>query len=238
LDGTTGLRGNGNSGSNRIIGSIYSDTLDGNGGEDYLEGRIGNDYYIVDSARDVVVEVASAGIDTIDSRLSTYTLGNHLESLVLGSGAISGVGNSLANTLVGNSVNNSLTGATGRDSLFGGGGNDYLLGALASSTGGRGEIDTLTGDTGNDIFVLGTTAGCLYDDGNSRLVGTTDYAYITHFGSVDGDKDKLQLRGRAYTDYYLSGLSLYRELGAIDELIAVFQSTAPSGLNSTTVNLV
>jgi Ca2+-binding RTX toxin-like protein len=235
LDGTTGLRGNGNSGNNTITGSIYSDTLNGNGGDDRLIGLIGNDYYIVDSAGDVVVEGASAGIDTIESRLSTtYTLGNNLESLVLGVGATHGVGNSLSNTLAGNTENNSLSGAAGRDSLSGGNGNDTLLGALATSTGGRGEIDTLTGGAGNDVFILGTAAGCLYDDGNTKLAGTTDYALITDFGSGD----KLQLRGTAYTNYRLDSLNLYRELGAIDELIAVFQGTAPSALNANTVNLV
>jgi Ca2+-binding RTX toxin-like protein len=232
----SGLSGNGNAGNNTITGSIYSDTLNGNGGEDRLVGLIGNDYYIVDSTGDVVVEGASAGIDTIESRLSTtYTLANNFECLVLGSTAhSSGVGNSLNNTLAGNTGNNYLSGAAGRDSLFGGDGNDTLLGALATSTGGRGEIDTLTGGTGNDIFILGTTAGCLYDDGKTKLAGTTDYAFITDFGSGD----KLQLRGTAYTNYYLSSLNLYRELGAIDELIAVFQGTAPSALDANTVNLV
>jgi Ca2+-binding RTX toxin-like protein len=153
---------------------------------------------------------------------------------VLGSSATSGVGNSLSNTLTGNTGNNYLSGAAGRDSLSGGDGNDTLLGALATSTGGRGEIDTLTGGAGNDVFILGTSAGCLYDDGNTKLAGTADYAFITDFGSGD----KLQLRGTAYTNYYLSSLNLYRELGAIDELIAVFQGTAPSALNVNTVNLV
>jgi Ca2+-binding RTX toxin-like protein len=234
LGGTTGLRGNGNSGNNTITGSIYSDTLNGNGGEDRLVGLNGNDYYIVDSTGDVVVEAASGGIDVVDSRLSTYTLGNELESLILGLGATSGVGNSLSNTLTGNSGNNSLSGATGHDLLSGGDGNDTLLGALATSTGGRGEIDTLTGGAGNDVFILGTTAGCLYDDGNTKIAGTTDYAYITDFSSGD----KLQLRGTAYTNYKLSGQNLYRELGAINELIAVFQSAPQFSLNNTTVNLV
>jgi Ca2+-binding RTX toxin-like protein len=140
----------------------------------------------------------------------------------------------MGNILIGNTANNSLSGAKGNDSVFGNNGDDTLLGALATSTEGRGEIDTLTGGTGNDIFILGTTAGCLYDDGNTKLAGTTDYAFITDFGSGD----KLQLRGTAYTNYYLSSLNLYRELGAIDELIAVFQGTAPSALDANTVNLV
>lgn len=246
LDGSValnGLRGNGNSGNNTITGSIYSDTLNGNGGEDRLVGLIGNDYYIVDSTGDVVVEVASAGIDTIESRLLTYTLGNNFESLVLGSGAASGVGNSLNNTLAGNTENNYLSGAAGRDSLFGGDGNDTLLGALAISTGGRGEIDTLTGGAGNDIFILGTKAGYLYNDSNTKLLGITDYAYITDFLS---GSDKLQLSGTA-ANYRLgahtvSGLTahqgLFRELGITDELIAIIQGSPIAVLNTNTVNWV
>jgi Ca2+-binding RTX toxin-like protein len=247
LDGATALQGYGSSGNDTITGSIYNNTLNGNGGDDRLLGLTGHDYYIVDSAGDVVIEAASEGTDSVESRLSTYTLGGNVERLILGSGALDGIGNSLANILIGNANNNSLTGAAGTDSLTGGDGNDTLLGALATSSGGRGEIDTLTGGSGNDVFVLGSASGCLYDDGISTSLGTTDYAYITDF--IVGT-DKLQLLGSDANyrlgSHTVTGLTdyqgLFRELGTTDELVAIIQTnpltTKITTLDSTTVNWV
>jgi Ca2+-binding RTX toxin-like protein len=243
LDGATALQGYGSSGNDTITGSIYNNTLNGNGGDDRLLGLTGHDYYIVDSIGDVVIEAASEGTDSVESRLSTYTLGVNVERLILGSGALDGIGNSLANILVGNTDNNSLTGAAGMDSLSGGNGSDTLLGALATSSGGRGEIDTLTGGSGNDVFVLGSASGCLYDDGISTSLGTSDYVYITDF--VVGT-DKLQLLGSDANyrlgSHTVTGLTdyqgLFRELGTTDELVAILQNSPLTTLDNTTVNWV
>jgi Ca2+-binding RTX toxin-like protein len=235
----------GNSGNNTITGNSLANTLNGNGGVDSLAGELGDDYYLLDSISDMVVEDLGEGTDTIEFLIagSSYTLGNNFERLILGAGAVNGVGNSLRNTLTGNSGDNSLSAAAGNDSLFGGDGNDVLLGCLAASSGGRAEIDTLTGEGGSDIFILGTTAGYFYDDGNAGNLGVVDYAYITDF--VSG-VDKLQLRGTS-ANYRLGthpvfGLTehqgLYRELGATDELIAIIQGSPISALDSTTVNWV
>jgi Ca2+-binding RTX toxin-like protein len=243
LDGPAASRGYGNAGNNTLTGSTHTNTLDGNGGDDRMVGLTGHDYYIVDSLGDVVVEADSEGTDTVESKLGTYTIGNNVERLILGLGSMHGIGNSMGNILTGNTANNSLSGAAGNDSLFGDNGDDTLLGALATSTGGRGEIDTLTGGNGNDIFVLGTATGYLYNDGNANLFGTSDYAYITDF--VSG-ADKLQLSGTS-ANYRLgvhtvSGLSahqgLFRELGKTDELIAIIQGSPIAVLNTTTVNWV
>ena len=48
---------------------------------------------------------------------------------------------------------------------------------------GLGQIDTLTGGEGEDIFVLGDNRGVFYDDRNSKNVGTSDYALINDFNS-------------------------------------------------------
>ena len=234
----------GNANNNTITGNNSSNTLHGGGGEDSLVGRTGHDYYLVDSSGDVVVELASEGTDTVEfSLISDYTLGNNVERLVLGVGAVNGTGNSLANILTGNGGANFLSGAAGNDSLHGGDGDDTLLGALATSSGGYAEIDTLTGGNGSDIFVLGTAAGYLYNDAKSNSTGTTDYAYITDFTS---GSDKLQLVGSA-ANYYLgahsvSGLTahqgLFRELGTTDELIAILQGSPIATLDNSTVNWV
>jgi hypothetical protein len=236
----------GNANNNTITGNTLSNTLRGNGGDDSLIGRTGHDYYFIDSVGDAVYELASEGTDTIEvSSLANYTLANNIERLVLGDvGAFNGTGNSLANILTGNAGSNSLSGAAGNDSLFGNDGNDTLLGAIGSSTGGLSEIDTLTGGAGNDVFVLGTSAGYLYNDSRRTSTGVTDYAYITDFtlGS-----DKLQLVGSA-ANYYLgahtvAGLTapnqgVFRELGTTDELIAIINGSPILTLDNSTVNWV
>ena len=92
LDGA--YEGTGNQGNNTLIGNQGDNRLDGQAGEDRLVGGGGDDTYVVDSAGDVVIEVAGEGIDTVESALD-WQLGDHLENLVLtGSGNLSGVGNS------------------------------------------------------------------------------------------------------------------------------------------------
>ena len=129
----------------------------------------------------------------------------------------------------------SLNGGAGTDNLNGGAGTDTLAGCFYGANGGRGEIDTLVGGTGNDIFQLGWASGQFYDDGNASNAGRTDYVLITDFTV---GQDKLQLDGAA-AGYYLAasgvtgvtGTGLYAEQGATDELIAIIRSP-----NNTTLN--
>lgn len=109
--------------------------------------------------------------------------------------------------------------------------------ALATSTGGRGEVDALTGGNGNDLFVLSTAAGYLCSDGKSNSVGITDFT---------SGSDKLQLVGSA-VNHYLGVRSVaeltahqrfFRELGATDELIAILQESPIAALDNATVNWV
>ena len=92
--------------------------------------------------------------------------------------------------IYGTTASNSITGTTGNDKIWG-------VPATGSHT-GRGTIDTLRGNGGNDIFVLGDSRGRFYDDGYSRSQGLNDYARITDFSSGD----KVQLKGTA-ADYLL-----------------------------------
>jgi Ca2+-binding RTX toxin-like protein len=188
---------------------------------------------------DLVVEAVSEGLDTVEfSGFATYTLPNHVDRLVLGAGAVDGYGNSLNNSLTGNSDGNSLFGAAGRDSLNGGNGNDTLWGSNAST---RNEIDTLTGGSGANVFVLGNASAAFYNDAYSAQVGATDYAYITDFTP---GTDTLQLKGSA-SSYFLgvhtvSGLTahqgLFLELGTTDELIAVIQTDGAALTATNTIN--
>ena len=146
LTGTTAINGTGNvsanqltgnSASNTLTGGAGDDTLDGAAGVDTLIGGAGNDLYTIETATDVITEMAGEGADTVQAAV-TLTLVANVENLVLmGSGVINGTGNALDNNLTGNSANNALNGGAGNDTLDGGLGND-----------------TMVGGAGNDIYVV------------------------------------------------------------------------------------
>lgn len=159
-------------------------------------------------------------------------------------------GNNGDDTLYGGDGDDFFSGDDGNDTLIGGNGNDTLSGAeeLTGGTGfirGLGEIDTLTGGVGADLFFLGAVEGSrsgpqpyiYYDDGNSQTAGTNDYAIITDF---DPRQDSIRLFGSA-NNYILrqstgslpAGTGIYFDkLGSEpDELIGIIQNTSPSSLN-------
>jgi Ca2+-binding RTX toxin-like protein len=215
--------GTGNALNNSLTGNSLNNTLNGGGGADTLMGGIGNDYYYINSVDDVVIELSGRGTDTIEvSGITSYTLAANTERLVLGAGAVNGTGTSLNNTLTGNTANNSLFGAAGNDSLFGSDGADTLVGTNASV---RNEIDTLTGGSGADLFILGNSSGIFYNDAYNSQTGTTDYALITDFNSGE---DSLQLKSGTY--YFGAASGGYQNLfydttitTYQDEVIARFQ---------------
>jgi Ca2+-binding RTX toxin-like protein len=158
-----GLAGNdslfGQGGNDNLFGGIGNDLLNGGIGADTMRGEAGNDTYVVDNVGDVVIEVAGAGIDTIQSSISTsLNVAGRLdvENLTLtGAAAINGVGNAQNNVIIGNNANNTLFGLGGNDSLFGLGGNDNLFGGIGNDllNGGIG-ADTMRGEAGNDTYVV------------------------------------------------------------------------------------
>ncbi|MGK7938019.1 MAG: calcium-binding protein [Xenococcaceae cyanobacterium] len=151
--------------------------------------------------------------------------------------------------LVGSQNNNTLNGGEGNDIVAGLGGNDYLLGGGGNDTvtgGGisfmndslfitvdSSGIDTLTGGSGADLFVIGgqslneaETAIIHYDE-----AGNNDYALITDFNKLE---DTINLGG-AKSNYHLgsspnnlpTGTALY--LGS--ELIAIIQGSSQLSLD-------
>ena len=130
---------------------------------------------------------------------------------------------------------NNIHGTSGSDTIFGTAGNDRIWGVPATGTApGRGTIDTLTGNGGDDIFMLGDNRGRFYDDGKPKSPGTSDYALITDFAAGD----HIQVVG-TQADYFqamatlngVTGSALYYDsnnnnvLDAKDELIALIQGT-------------
>ena len=177
----------GTSGNDVLTGGSGHDTLDGGAGADTMMGGAGDDTYTVDHVRDVIVEMAGEGIDTVRTSLATYTLKGNLENLVYtSSGAFRGVTNGLDNVLTGGTGNDVLIGGAGHDTLNGGAGHDKLNGGIGNDVlwGGSGN-DTLTGDAGSDVFVFKRADGA----------GKT---FITDF---ELGTDKIDLSGLGYTSF-------------------------------------
>lgn len=108
-------------------GNALDNVLVGNAARNVLKGRAGDDIYVID-VKDIVIEAAGEGDDTVEVG-GSYVLGANVEHLTLrGTGNFNGTGNDLDNTILGNDGDNVLDGKTGRDRLNGGKGNDtYIL---------------------------------------------------------------------------------------------------------------
>lgn len=181
LTGSSGLSGTGNALDNQLTGNSGANTLDGGAGADTMAGGAGNDTYVVDSASDIVTELAGQGTDTIQSSV-TLTIGAEIENLTLtGASDIDGTGNAANNVLTGNSANNTLTGLAGNDTLNGGAGSDSLLGGLGDDiyvVDVAGDVVTELADEGTDTvqaaltYTLGANVENLTLTGSAVINGT------------------------------------------------------------------
>jgi Ca2+-binding RTX toxin-like protein len=172
-------------GNDMVVGSSGDDSLDGGEGSDILVGSNGDLDTLIGGAGDdvyefytnnTITENAGGGIDWVYAG-SDSTLEVNLEKLVLwGTGNIDGTGNNEDNILYGNDDNNQLNGGAGidyllggdgtdtlsgdagNDGLIGGTGNDFLTGGEGSDTliGSNGDLDTLIGGTGDDVYEVYT----------------------------------------------------------------------------------
>lgn len=116
----------GNAGNDTLIGGLGDDSLDGGTGADSMAGGAGNDIYVVDSAGDVVTELAGEGADTIYASVST-TLSANVERLILTASFLTGTGNGDDNTLVGTAGMDTLNGGAGADFMNAGNGDDTYI---------------------------------------------------------------------------------------------------------------
>jgi len=169
----------GQDGNDTLCGGNGDDVLYGDAGTDTLYGGAGSDTYYVDSAGDVVADVAEAGTDTVSCSLIDYTLGANVEILILSGSAATGTGNTLDNIISGNGNINTLKGDAGNDTLYGVDSNDTLYGDAGDDIldGGTGN-DIMDGGTGNDTYVVdgaGDTVTESEDAGTDTVIAAVDY---------------------------------------------------------------
>lgn len=157
----------GGNGNDRLLGFSGADTLDGGPGADTLEGGRGNDTYIINDTGNVIVDFDGAGIETVQTALSSYSISGTIENLTYtGTGSFRGGGNAKANVIHGGSAGDRLSSGDGNDTVWGHQGSDSLNGGIGNDVlvAGGGN-DTLGGDAGSDLYVTGA--------GTTRIVGFT-----------------------------------------------------------------
>ena len=194
-----------------VQGSNLNDTITGNNSSNSLYGYAGNDSL-----------VGGSGIDYLYAGIGNDTL----------------LGDTDNDDLYGEVGDDIIYGGTGNDALTGGDGRDTLTGANLASF-GVGEIDYLTGNSGADTFVLGTTNQVYYNDSVNTNAGVKDYAKIIDWKV---NEDVVQLTNNL--SYYLgaapigtynangTGTGIFIDndgtagLSAFDELIGVLQGVS------------
>lgn len=157
-------------GDSRLEGGVGNDTLTGGGQKSQLVGGSDDDIYFVRTAKDVVIEEANEGNDSVYASID-YTLAANVETLRLLGEGLTGTGNRLDNRMVGTvgedrfygmdghdkiqglGGNDGIWGGNGDDNLSGDDGDDHLFGEIGNDTllGGHGN-DHMSGGDGNDIL--------------------------------------------------------------------------------------
>lgn len=167
----------GGSGNDDLNGMTGSDTLDGGLGLDRMTGGRGDDIYVVDNARDVVLERTGEGQDTIRTKVGfilkdTMSVETLWTTNTSGTASINLTGNKLDNKISGNAGSNTLSGEGGDDIVRGLGGNDEIIGGSGS--------DDLHGDGGDDRIDGGS--------GSDKLEGGSGFDQLS--GGSDADTFK------------------------------------------------
>jgi serralysin len=197
----------GNGGDDLLVGGFGLDDIYGGDGDDILYAGLN----IADVVETTAVSRSDNLLDGGDG--NDLVIGSTIEDLLIGSDGndlLSGyqdndrlfgsAGNDLIlgswgeDTLVGGSGDDVLRGHGDSDFLDGGSGNDLLYGSNTYPLPDRTNIDSLTGGSGEDGFILGTAYETYYQVG-----GDLDLAILSDFKIVE---DTIQLHGDA-EDYSL-----------------------------------
>jgi Ca2+-binding RTX toxin-like protein len=190
IDGTKKVAGGGDVGGTSTVDQLYAtveydrvfgfaggDTLHGAYAVSLLFGGLGNDNYAIVDARNVVLEKAGEGIDTVYAYVN-YTIPANVEIMNLHGSATIGTGSSAGEWLYGNALNNTLRGMGGNDHMFGGAGNDVLDGRGAGAA-------IMAGDADNDTYYVDSQADKVVEvSGGGADTIITDVSYALAAGSA------------------------------------------------------
>lgn len=184
-----------------LTGNAADNTIDGGRGADKMTGGAGDDTYIVDNAKDAVIETDKKGHDTVEASIS-FDLSKFklVEDLFLvGKGNINGVGNAEDNAIIGNSGANVIEGGLGDDELSGEGGVDTFVFAK--------------GDGSDTITDFGAKSGAQHEqielEGFGRNFDYSDLKFISSKAGVEIDF------GKGDDSIFLEGVKL-KDLDASD----------------------
>lgn len=210
-----------------LSGTAGVDALFSPGGGASLSGGTGDDTYNLWENSDRVIEVASAGVDTIISNCDIFLLPVNAEILIVQAAGTAGTGNAAANWLIG---------AEGSQTLNGGAGDDVL-----------------TGGVGADSFVLSKGDGCevITDfESGTDLVVLRDYQQLTNFAAVKAamrqvgadvvlslGSETLVFRGHNVAEFSARDFKLPTDLSGLRQTFNddfVFFASAPDGRNPAT----
>ena len=174
----------GTAGNDELIGEQGSDSLFGLEGDDTINGLAGDDFIFGNQGADILG--GNEGNDVIFGGKGNDSVAS------LGGGDDQVFGNLDNDFLEGGDGNDQVFGGQGDDAVIGGGGNDLVSGdkgddALIGvdiqniTNPGFGEIDTLVGGEGADIFALVGSDSPSYYVG----LGNSDLGLITDFNVAE-----------------------------------------------------
>ncbi|MBD1997346.1 hypothetical protein H6F88_00235 [Oculatella sp. FACHB-28] len=192
----------GGEGADRIWANSGDDLVSGNAGGDVIYGQAGNDHLYGAYGPAIISKDLGGGLVQIQHIDYAYQEdGADFLYGESGDDFLTGMGGD--DYLDGGDNKDSLNGGDGYDTLIGGNGDDSLCGYGGSGT--NGEVDTLTGGAGEDVFAIDSPSFTFFE-------GT--YSVITDFNYMEGDKIRVGLNIDDYTfdksrDYGIGDANLH-----------------------------